>query len=214
MYDFADTPKIKISANGSTDITSVDAVKFIPSDSFNYDVMGRLAETGTGHEAAGMSAGYRFTYDRAGRLAGVTDGFGRTVSYQYTPAGRRCKMTWPDGFYVTYGYDDAGRLSAIYNNNGVLLWSCVYDAAGRRTQTTGVYGLITDYDYEDITGNDNRGTYLEGIANTLGANTLSFDYSRDLAGNITTEANGGTENFYLYDKNYSLASVDYKPAMI
>ncbi len=132
--------------------------------------------------------------------------------YEYTPAGRRSKLTWPDGFYVTYGYDAVGRLSAIYNSNDSLLWSCAYDAAGRRTQTTGIYGLTTDYDYEDVNiqNNDNRGIYLEGLTHTLGANVLSYNYSRDLVGNITNEIAGGVDTSYLYDKNYSLTVVDYE----
>ena len=76
--------------------------------------------------------------------------FGREVSYEYTTGGRRSKLTWPDGFYVTYGYDACGRLNAVYNSNSSVLWSCSYDAAGRRTQTTGVYGLTTTYDYEGV----------------------------------------------------------------
>ena len=86
------------------------------------------------------------------------------------------------------------------------------DAAGRRTQTTGVYGLTTDYDYEDVSSTleDERGIYLDGLSNTLGSLSLDFAYSRDLAGNITTETSGGVDISYLYDKNYSLTSVDYE----
>ncbi len=49
-----------------------------------------------------------------------------------------------------------------------------------------------------------------GSVHTLGANVLSFGYSRDLVGNITTELSEGTEISYLYDKNYSLTAVDYE----
>ncbi|MFI4910757.1 MAG: RHS repeat-associated core domain-containing protein [Sedimentisphaeraceae bacterium JB056] len=129
--------------------------------------------------------------------------------FSYASAGR---SVWPDGFYVTYGYDACGRLNAVYNSNSSVLWSCSYDSAGRRTQTTGVYGLTTDYDYEDVSSTleDERGIYLDGLSNTLGSLSLDFTYSRDLAGNITTETSGGVDISYLYDKNYSLTSVDYE----
>jgi RHS repeat-associated protein len=123
---------------------------------------------------------------------------------------RKCKLTWPDGYYVNYGYDANDRLNAITDSRGKSLWSCTYDEAGRRVQTTGIYGLTTDYDYEDVSGDDNRGIYLEDLNNTLGTYSLDYTYSRDLAGNITTEATEGTEIDYLYDKNYSLTSVDYE----
>ncbi len=206
MYDFVDAFTIKIHSNGSTDITSVDAVKFIPSDSFSYDVMGRLTK----------ACGYEFDYDVAGRLTAATDGYNRTVRYGYTPAGRRNKLIWPDGFYVTYGYDAAGRFTTITDSFNRQLWSCTYDAADRRTSTTGVYGVNTKYDYEDIEpGNNNRGVFLEGVELSINSiDKLIFTYSHDQVGNITGVSrswNSQTGSLtYVYDKNYSLTSVTFE----
>jgi RHS repeat-associated protein len=202
MADFYDMPEIRIKSCGDPRITTVDAVRFIPVVEFQYDAMGRITK----------AHGCKFTYDRGGRLSQSTDEFGRTVSYEYTAAGRRSKLIWPDGYYVTYGYDPGGRPCSIIDCDGRQLWSCTYDATGRREQTTGVHGLTTIYDFEDAgSEDDNRGLYLETLWNILpDGSTLNYDYTYDLAGNKLTESvNSSHVADYLYDKNYSLTEVDY-----
>ncbi|MFI4912538.1 MAG: RHS repeat-associated core domain-containing protein [Sedimentisphaeraceae bacterium JB056] len=202
MYDFLDQPKIKIKTNGDPRIVTIDAVRFVPAKVFEYDAMGRVTK----------AHGCKFEYDHVGRLLKSTDGFGREVGYEYTPAGRRSKLIWPDGYYVTYGYDAAGRPSSIVDSDGRTLWTCLYDATGRREQTTGLYGLTSVYDYEDEgNGDDDRGLYLKTLWNILPDGTsLKFDYTYDFAGNKLTESvNSSNVASYLYDKNYALTQVDY-----
>ena len=200
--DFEAMPQVRFRSNGDERLTTVDAVRFIPSQKLNYDVLGRLAAVGKNI----------FAYDRAGRLTSATDAFGRTVSYEYTPAGRRSRLIWHDGYYVDYGYDAVGRLNSITEDGGRLLWACQYDATGRRIQTTGVDGLVSEYDYENYTGsNDNRGQHLLSISNTLpDGSKLAYNYSYDLAGNKLTESVNSYQTVsYLYDKNYAVKQVGY-----
>ncbi len=206
MQDFADIPIIKFRTNGSTLITTVDAVMLVPVSSYYYDFNGSLTKVRDNE----------YTYDRAGRMVSAKDAFGRVVCYEYTPAGRRSKLIWPDGYSVTYGYDAAGSFTTVTDSFGRQLWSCQYDAAGRRTKTTGMYGVTTTYDYEDVLpGDNNRGIYLNGLQYKINsADTLTMVYSRDLAGNITGVSrtwNSQTGSLtYVYDKNYSLTSVTFE----
>ena len=206
LMDFQAMPEIVIRANGNTNVTTIDAVMLVPLMPYNYDFNGRLTK----------AQNNVFTYDRAGRMITAKDCFDRVVSYEYTPGGRRSKLIWPDGYYVTYSYDAAGRFTAITDSFNRQLWSCTYDEANRRIGTTGVYGVTTAYDYEDVLpGNNNRGTYLKGLELSVNStDTLQFVYSRDLSGNITGVSrswNTQTGSLtYAYDKNYSLTSVTFQ----
>ncbi|MFI4910755.1 MAG: RHS repeat-associated core domain-containing protein, partial [Sedimentisphaeraceae bacterium JB056] len=211
--EFGELPQVTVYSNGSSDITAIDAVKFVPVKSFEYDIMGRI--TGIRHQAQGTSQSTysnTFTYDRAGRLAEVKDGYGRRIKYEYYPSGKRSKMTWPDGFYVLYYYNNVGDLWKIVDMDSHVLVEYSYDMVGRITDIAKPR-LSSVYDYEDVstTIDDDRGVYLDGVSNTIDSvTTIDYGYSRDLAGNITTKVSEGTAIDYLYDKNYSLTGVDFE----
>ena len=171
-------------------------MKFVPVKSFEYDAVGRL--TGIRHEAkaqANQLTAIR-TYDRAGRIASETDGFGREVGYEYTAGGRKSRLTWPDGYYVSYYYNSNGDLWKIVDMDYHVLVEYSYDMAGRITNIAKPR-LTSVYDYEDVslTLEDERGVYLDGVSNTIDfVTTTDYSYSRDLAGNITTKMSEGTSD--------------------
>jgi YD repeat-containing protein len=76
---------------------------------FEYDASGRLSA------ARSRGRSLRFTYADS-RLASVTDGAGRTVSYTYGGEGRLVSQTGADGSTVAFQYNGAGLITGITRN--------------------------------------------------------------------------------------------------
>ena len=90
-----------------------------------------LQYLGAGPSGASQATGY--AYDRAGRLAGMTDAAGNVWSYSYDLRGRQVEATDPDRGTTRTTYDDAGQVTSVTDGRGQVL-AYVYDGLGRRTQ--------------------------------------------------------------------------------
>ncbi|GAB3163625.1 RHS repeat-associated core domain-containing protein [Myceligenerans halotolerans] len=73
-----------------------------------------------------------YSYDHAGRLAGMTDPAGNDWSYEYDWAGQEISATDPDAGTSTTTYDAAGQVVSVTNGAGEAL-GYTYDALGRQT---------------------------------------------------------------------------------
>ncbi|MEH1123040.1 polymorphic toxin-type HINT domain-containing protein [Micromonospora sp. CPCC 206061] len=74
----------------------------------------------------------RYTYDKRGALASVTDPAGNTWRYEYDLRGRAVRVEDPDRGPSTAVYDDAGQLTSTTDSRGATL-AFAYDALGRTT---------------------------------------------------------------------------------
>jgi RHS repeat-associated protein len=61
--------------------------------------------------------GYAYTYDGTGRLATVSNGFGRTLALAYA-GDLLATVTAPDGRVIGYSYDTQGRLATVIYPDG------------------------------------------------------------------------------------------------
>ncbi|MEU5884985.1 RHS repeat-associated core domain-containing protein [Spirillospora sp. NPDC047279] len=98
------------------------------------DVHGRVTEKQQFYAAAtptGDSTTTRYTYEKAGRLATVTDTAGNTWRYDYDLLGRQKSVSDPDRGVSTLTYDDAGQLAKAKDARGETL-AYRYDELGRK----------------------------------------------------------------------------------
>ncbi|WP_223167815.1 RHS repeat-associated core domain-containing protein [Nonomuraea sp. SYSU D8015] len=76
----------------------------------------------------------RYAYDKAGRLAAVTDAASNVWRYRYDVLGRKIKAEDPDRGTSTMTYDDAGQLKTVTDARGKTIAS-TYDTFGRLVET-------------------------------------------------------------------------------
>ena len=171
----------------------------------------------------------KYSYDPAGRLAGLTDGQNNLiVSYTYDAAGRITRKDLGNGTYTTYLYDESGQLLDLINHapDGTVnsrsdysydefgrtismtttegTWHYSYDAAGRLTSVAYPGGQL-QYTY-DAAGNrtavtDNNGTTTYTV-NSLNETTSigNSTLTYDLDGNLISQSDGASTNTYQYDE--------------
>lgn len=123
-------------------------------------------------------------YDGAGRLATVTNPFGRALVFSYDAANRVAAVTLPGGGTLYYGYDGSDRLVSVRFTDGALrqyayenpsfptALTGVIDESGRRRLTWGY----------DAAGRPNYGHYGSGV------NAVGAVYNGDTV--ITSDARG------------------------
>jgi len=166
------------------------------SDTYTYDMRGRVASiVSTGNAAGTMS----FTRDAADRLLSATDRFGRTVTYTYDSKGRRSSMTAPDASVTTYIYDAGGNISRITTDGRWAEYS--YDLSGRRTGLIYSNGVRAAYSW-------NPRNQLASLTWFSPANAIirSWNYSYDAGGRRTAATlNDGSVN-WSYDSLGRLSS--------
>ena len=126
----------------------------VATETFSYDVCGRLASAVTGigtneyvtawlRDAGGLvtniSYGSGFSvsreYDADGRLIAVRDSLGHEWTFLWDGEGKPLGGTSPDGRAHAFSYDAAGQLSG-WSVGGIAGRSIVRDAAGRRVRDT------------------------------------------------------------------------------
>jgi YD repeat-containing protein len=94
-----------------------------------------------------------YTYDLAGRLAGVTDAASNVTTIGYDLLGRKTAMTDPDMGSWQYGYDNAGNLTS--QRDGASRWLYLeYDALNRlirKRQDSPTGTILAEWQY-DATG--------------------------------------------------------------
>ena len=118
------------------------------------------------------------TYSPRGWLASRSVG-GETTSYDYDGVGQLTKVTLPDYSYISYSYDAAHRLTGIADSLGNHI-TYTLDAMGNRTE-------------EDVYDPSNTLTQtrsrmfnaLNRLAQDIGAQNQTSDYSYDNNGNLT-----------------------------
>ena len=118
-------------------------------------------------------------YNTAGLVASVTDRDGRSKTYAYDADDRETSEAWKDAGGTTvdtlgFAYDQAGNLLTAANSQGT--YTRTYDAFGRVTAQTGLYGVGYTFTY-DVRG------YRTGVTDTLGGTTAS---TYDDAGRLVT----------------------------
>ncbi|MFI9648067.1 DUF6531 domain-containing protein [Streptomyces sp. NPDC052040] len=162
---------------------------------YGYDEAGNLTSTKLPTTTAVTEAR---TYDRAGRLATVSDGTG-VRQLTRDPDGRLTADTPTTGLANRYNYDPAGRLTRTCTDattstsclGGTTGSTYAYDKAGNlTTATTGSSTTTTAYD---------AANELTTIAAT-GKSTVTDTYDAD--GNLTKDTSGS----YTYDALSRIAS--------
>jgi RHS repeat-associated protein len=111
---------------------------------------------------------HTYAYNAAGRMASVTNPFGRSLTLSYNGAGQLTAVTLPDARVLTYGFDAQNRLS----------------------QATYADGKTRSYVYE----NAGLPHVLTGIVDEAGARWATFSY--DSFGRATSTELAGTANRY------------------
>jgi RHS repeat-associated protein len=163
-----------------------------PDVSATYDADGRRTKLTDG---TGTS---EFTYDSLGRMISSEDGAGAVVRYGYDPAGELTTLTYPNGQSVTRGYDAAGNLTSVTDWQGHTS-NFSYDSDGNLSEEQHPGNVVTQRGYDDA-------GRLTTITDTKAAGTLaSFGYTRDPAGQVTSEVSQNGETAAI---NYSRNSLD------
>ncbi|MFE7545757.1 RHS repeat-associated core domain-containing protein [Streptomyces platensis] len=154
--------------------------------SYTWDPAGNLLTTKLPTTSAVAEAR---TYDRAGRLASVSQGTGARL-VERDAAGRVTKDYFKDatttGLAERYAYDAAGRMTRACTDASATV-SCL-------TTTTG-----STYNYDNVGNLTNSSTSASSRTNTYDAadqltrrveGTTTVDYTYDADGNLTKDANG------------------------
>ena len=121
----------------------------------------------------------KIAMDEAGRIASVTDPYGKTVGYEWGSMGERTAICYPDGRRTAYEYNEAMQLSALKllsddAQEKTFLYS--YDEAGRLTGKQFPGGNRTDYSY-------NGAGKIKEILHTGADFTERYHYDYDVMGN-------------------------------
>jgi RHS repeat-associated protein len=183
--------------------------------SYDFDVLDRqtrkhfpnggASEVHNGYDLAGRSLwvrlnsasgpGVSYAHDAAGRKLyeeSAVNGTARRVSFEYDAAGNRNRTTWPDSYYVHYTYDALGRMEYARENSASAneLARYQYDPMSRRSELrfAGQTANRTSYTY------DPDGS-LDLLTHALNATTVTLDYGRTAAGQISSIA--ASDSFYL-----------------
>jgi len=100
----------------------------------------------------------------------LTNGAGKTVTYQYNGVGNVTTLTTPDNVDLTYTYNARNQLASVTNPNGVTI-TFTYDNGGRRTRITRP-GSYIRYDY-------NARNWLTSVRNLTTGGTTRYraDYA-------------------------------------
>ena len=165
----------------------------------------------------------KIAIDEAGRIASVTDPYGKTVGYEWGSMGERTAVLYPDGKKNVYEYNEAMQMSAMKIFSGEMWENTIrysYDEFGRLIGKQLPGGNYTDYRYNaagkleeilhkgadfterchysyDVMGNK---VMAEKERPGLPEDSGSFSYCYDALNRLTTVAqNGQTLRTYSYD---------------
>lgn len=132
-----------------------------------------------------------YEYDALGRIAKVTSGSKKDVSYVYDEADNLQAIVYPDGTKISYEYDLNDNLVKLTDRNRKVT-TYKHDALNRVTEVTRSNGTKTEvsYDAED---------HITKIVNTCGScgkviSTYEYKYNDQgyVVGETATELEAGT----------------------
>ena len=95
----------------------------------------------------------KIAMDEAGRIASVTDPYGKTVGYEWGSMGERTAVLYPDGKKTVYEYNEAMQLTAMKIFSGEMREKTIrysYDEAGRLIGKQLPGRNYTDYRYNAV----------------------------------------------------------------
>jgi RHS repeat-associated protein len=175
--------------------------------SYGYDPAGNLTTTslpsGNGYSEAR-------SYDKAGRLVGITNSNGATIlsahAYTLDPVGNPTEVdqTGATSSTSTYGYDSLNRITSVClqmscPSSGDPKTSWTYDNVGNRLSQTTSAGT-TSYTYnsdDELTAAGSTSYSYDNNGNQTAAGANSFGY--DLANRLISSTVGSTTTSYSYD---------------
>ena len=121
--------------------------------------------------------------------------YNHTATYTYDMDHNRASLACPSGKLWQYGYNQRNQLTAIGNENWVVLASYQYDKAGNRQQRALWNGVVTEYAPVDAL---NRSPWTRHMFN--GTQLARFDYAFDDLNRMKYEQRGATADGYAYDQ--------------
>ncbi|MFO0957423.1 MAG: RHS repeat-associated core domain-containing protein [Isosphaeraceae bacterium] len=185
-------------------------------DHYDYDSLGRLAETSADDDAQRLTFAYdstggvtvtdatgrttRLYYGLNGRLEQVRDGDGRIVDFVNCSCGHLRELLGPSGERYNYDYDDQGNLTGIRDplrQNVTFTYDPTFNQVASVTDARG-NGMTYGY---DARGNLASITYADGSHE---------DYTYDASGNVITATNRrGQKVTYTYNTAGQVLTKDY-----
>ena len=172
------------------------------ADSFGYDANGNMT-------FAGNSAGtYTMEYDPLGQLTEVSEPFGASLNFGYDGNGNRTLVEDSFGGTELSTYDADNQLveQQYIGQSQNLVTSFTYDYLGEETTEVMMYGGTTAVS-TNVTGYDTNGNVTSMHDVTSASTTVNFDYSYDVANELTQEIdNGSSTTLYSYDATGQLIS--------
>ncbi|MFI7225178.1 RHS repeat domain-containing protein [Nonomuraea angiospora] len=149
----------------------------------------------------------KYTYDKAGRLATVTDPAGNVWRHHYDLLGREIKTEDPDKGTTTTVYNDTDEVVSTTDARGRTLWYG-YDALGRKTslrEGSGTGALLAEWKYDALAKGQLNASirYAGGQAYKAEVNAIDRDY-RTLRQTVTIpEREGELAGSYVFNTRYT-----------
>ena len=178
---------------------------------FTYDAWGNRLSRVTKNRAGAVVSKEIRSYDRLGRLASTTAGFGSQVTYAYDGRGRLVRQTI-DGAPIEYEYTKYGQLAGKYlggkaNPDASVTYE--YSKSGQIVART-ANGVRQTYEYDKkgqlLAVKDSDGNVVESYAydkagnmlkKTVNGKTTTFAF--DAANQLVSSTTDGVTTHYAYD---------------
>jgi RHS repeat-associated protein len=176
---------------------------------FTYDADGNLLT------AANSQGAYSFSYDGDGHITSVQEPFGLLLSFTYDADGNRVQVSDSLVGAVNSVYDAAGQLVSrtVSDPSGATgRIDLAYDQAGYLTRLSRFADLAaTQLVGATINGYDAAGRIGSIVhQNGSGATLHGFNYTFDVAGQLTSETDAGVVTNYSYDASSQLTGAGNK----
>ncbi len=181
-----------------------------PGVQLEYDPDGNVESMvdGTGESS--------FEYDQLGRLTRSESGHGDVVAYEYDLAEEQTGIVYPNGKEVARKFDSAGRLESVTDwLGGKTAFAYDPDSNLERITFPAASGNVDSYAY-DRTDRMSHATFAKGLESIA---SLSYTREKvgQIEEEISTGLPGAEKTVYGYDENDRLtsagaASYEYDPA--